>query len=138
LSRDPTAISVLLVTPPGATEEALRAALASIAGVELVGVAAGCLSAVNAIGRLAPSLVLISGQVPDKEIVALIEQLADEHQAARTVVLSSSPSLGQQSLAAGAFAVLATWEPVDRLRAVIQRGVMLPAAAEVSGHGICS
>jgi DNA-binding NarL/FixJ family response regulator len=130
--------SVLLVSPPGLVEEALRAAIASLAGVEIIAVVTGCLSASHALRRLAPNFVLISGQIPAEEIVTLIEQLGEDRQAARAIVLSSSQGLEQQFLAAGAFAVLAPWEPVDRLQAVIQRDGAIPGADEVYGHGIRS
>jgi AmiR/NasT family two-component response regulator len=127
VSRSSTAIAVLLVTPPGATEEALRAALTSMAGVEILGVVAGCLSAAQCVNRLAPDFVVISGQIPAEEIVTLIGQLADGRDAPRAVVLSSSHVLEQQFLAAGASAVLAPWEPVERLGALIHAAVSRPA-----------
>jgi DNA-binding NarL/FixJ family response regulator len=136
LSRQSTSRSVLLVSPPGLVEEALRAALASIAGVEIIGVVSGCLSAAHAMRRLAPNLLLISGQIPAEEIIALIEQLSEDQQSARAIVLSSSQGLEQQFLAAGAFAVLAPWEPVDRLQAVIQRDARMQTASDVFGHEI--
>jgi chemotaxis response regulator CheB len=136
LSRQSEILSALLVAPPGATEEALRAVLASIPKVEIIGVVAGCLSAAEAMRRLAPELVLLSGQIPTEEILTLIEQSAHERQAPRVVVLSSSHVLEQRFLAAGAFAVLTPWDPVDRLQVLIGSGAAIQARDEGNGHGL--
>ena len=136
MSRQSKTMSALLVTPPGATEEALRAVLTSIPKVEIVGVVASCLSAAEAMRKLAPDYVVISGQIPSEEIVTLIELFADERQGPRVLVLSTSQGLERQFLAAGAFAVLTPWDPVDRLQALIGLGSTIRAGNEAYGHGL--
>ena len=123
-------MTTLLVAPPGAITEALRATLQSIHQVDISDRVSGCLSAAQAIRSLAPDLVIISGQIPTEEILALIELSACERQAPRVLVLSASQALEQRFLAAGAFAVVAPWDSVDRLQAVIR-----DAALRTKAHG---
>ena len=110
LSNHFTAVSTLVVAPPGAIVDALRSALRSIPEVRVIDTVAGCLSAAQAMRALAPDLMIISGQIPAQEIVTLIEQSAHEGSASherrvpRVLVLSASAALDQRFLDAGAFA----------------------------------
>ena len=124
LSHHPTTLTTLLVTPPGATAEALRSVLRSIPEVEVIESVAGCLSAAQAIRSLTPALVVVSDQIPAEEILALIQQPMRERHALGIVVLSTSHAREQRFLDAGAFPVVTPWDSVGRLQVVIRDAAM--------------
>lgn len=132
MCRDRQTVSTLLVAPPGATEEALRAVLQSIPEIHIVRAVPGCLSAAQAIGGFAPDLVVFSGQIPSEEIVAFMGDPVRVSPVPRVVVLATSNGQAQRLLEAGAFAVLMPWDSAQRLRAVI-RGHL--SENRVSGQG---
>ena len=134
LSHHRTALTTLLVTPPGATAEALRTVLQSIPDVEIIESVTGCLSAAQAIRSLAPALVVVSGQIPAEEILALIEHPWRERQAPRILILATSHAFEQRFLDAGAFAVVTPWDSVTSLRAVIGRELARQAAGDATGR----
>jgi DNA-binding NarL/FixJ family response regulator len=114
----------LLVTPPGATAEALRSVLRSIPEVEVIESVAGCLSAAQAIRSLTPALVVVSDQIPAEEILALIQHPMRERHAPGIVVLSTSHAREQRFLDAGAYAVVTPWDSIERLQIVIHNAAM--------------
>ena len=131
MSHHPTTLTTLLVTPPGATAEALRSVLRSIPEVEVIESVAGCLSAAQAIRSLTPALVVVSDQIPAEEILALIQQPMRERHAPGIVVLSTSHAREQRFLDAGAFAVVTPWDSVGRLQVVIRDAAMHKAVDSV-------
>lgn len=128
LSHHPTTLTTLLVTPPGATAEALRSVLRSIPEVEVIESVAGCLSAAQAIRSLTPALVVISDQIPAEEIFALIQHPMRGDHAPGIVVLSTSHAREQRFLDAGADAVVTPWDAIERLQIVIHNAAMHKAA----------
>lgn len=115
----PKAVSTLLVAPPGAIEEVIRAVLHSIPEIEITGYVTGCLSAAHAMRTLAPDLVVISGQVPSEEIIALGRQAVDGRPAPRIVVLAASQAQEKRLAEAGGLTVVTAWDSVRRLRMAI-------------------
>jgi len=135
LSSHPKAVSTLLVAPPGAIEEVIRAVLQSIPEVEVTGYVTGCLSAAHAIRTLAPELVVISGQIPSEEIIALIRQPANERPAPRIVVLAASYAQSTRLLEAGAPAVVTQWDSVSQLQKAIAGGSAKGQRTDVTWPG---
>jgi DNA-binding NarL/FixJ family response regulator len=135
LSSHPEALSTLLVAPPGAIEEVIRAVLQSIPEVEVTGYVTGCLSAAHAMRTLAPDLVVISGQIPSEEIIALIRQPANERHAPRIVVLATSYAQLKRLLEAGASAVITPWDSVSQLQKAIAGGSAKGQRADVTWPG---
>jgi DNA-binding NarL/FixJ family response regulator len=140
LSRHSTAVSTLVVAPPGAIVDALHSALRSIPEVRVIDTVAGCLSAAQAMRALAPDLMIISGQIPAQEIVTLIEQSAHEgsgahgHRVPRVLVLSASQALDQRFVDVGAFAVVTPWDSVEQLRMVIRKATKHEAGVVIERH----
>lgn len=121
MSLQPKVIPTLLVAPDGAMKEALKAGLYSIPGVEIVDTVAGCLPAARLIPRLAPRLMVVSGQLPFEEIAALLVQTSDDgHCEMQIVVVAASPAQRRRLVEAGAATVVDAWGPIDALRGAVQ------------------
>jgi DNA-binding NarL/FixJ family response regulator len=123
----------LLVTPPGATAEALCTVLQSIPEVEIVESVTGRLSAVQAIRSLGPALIVVNGQLPTEEILALIEDTVRDGQAPPILIASASPAQEQCFLDAGAFAAVTPWDSVDRLSEAVESALSQQTAADADG-----
>jgi chemotaxis response regulator CheB len=116
LSEQAKVVSTLVVAPPGAIEEVIRAVLGSIPEIAITGYVTGCLAAVEAMQGSASDLVVISGQAPVEEIIALSRQAAAVRRAPRIVVVAASQAQATRLAAAGGLAVVTPWDSVRELR----------------------
>lgn len=115
MSEQAKVVSTLVVAPPGAIEEVIRAVLGSIPEIAITGYVTGCLAAVEAMQGSASDLVVISGQAPVEEIIALSRQAA-VRRAPRIVVVAASQAQATRLAAAGGLAVVTPWDSVRELR----------------------
>ena len=115
----PTALQsqlrTLVVSAPGIMGESLRAMLASFAQIEIVGSAAGCLSARNMARDLTPDLVVIDANLPEPEMLSLLHELKTGAPPPRSVIFINTTSQKRRALAAGANAALWRSDPSQLL-----------------------
>lgn len=95
--------------------ESLRAMLASFPRIEIVGSAAGCLSASNMARDLAPDLVVIDANLPEPEALTLLEELNNGSSSPHAVIFINTTNQKKRALAAGADAALWRSDPSQLL-----------------------
>ncbi len=108
-------LRTLVVSAPGIMGESLRAMLASFPRITIVGSAAGCLSARNMARDLAPDLVVIDANLPEPEVLTLLEELNNGPSSPRAVIFINTTSQKKRALAAGADAALWRSDPSQLL-----------------------
>ena len=95
--------------------ESLRAMLASFPRITIVGSAAGCLSARNMARDLTPDLVVIDANLPEPEVLTLLEELNSGSSPPRAVTFINTSSQKRRALAAGADTTLWRSDPAQLL-----------------------
>ncbi len=108
-------LRTLVVSAPGIMGESLRALLASVPHVEIVGSAAGCLSACKMARDLVVDLVVIDANLPEPEVLTLLEELNNGSSSPHAVIFINSFSQKKRALVAGADAALWRSEPSQLL-----------------------
>jgi DNA-binding NarL/FixJ family response regulator len=110
-------LSVVLVLETNVHQTSLRAMLDSTSLLKVVGVARGCLSALQFVQEVHPDFVLIAANLPEAEIVSFLKVVQDETPKTRVVVLRKIPWQRSHFLDAGASAVLSQDSSVSELLA---------------------
>ena len=97
----------LIAAPPGLIRRSLRAVLATLPNIDLIGEADGCLSAQQMSQALRPDIVLLAAGLPEKEVTMLLKGFQEAGQCKpRTIVFVITCSQRRKARAAGADAVL--------------------------------
>ena len=99
-------LATVIASAPGLTEQSLRTTLESLPAVQVVGTAAGCLSALQMVRERRAGLVVIDANIPFEEVQQFLLRL--EREGSGTVVLVLGATTGQvyRALGAGAHAAL--------------------------------
>jgi DNA-binding NarL/FixJ family response regulator len=71
-------VYAIIASRPGVMQASLRAALAGLAGVEVVGSAGDGLSTLNLVRERQPDLLVIDCNLLEDEVCALLRQVKDE------------------------------------------------------------
>ena len=95
-------LSTIIASTPGIMAQSLKAMMESVPLVQVVGVAAGCLSALQMVRDSRPDLVVIDANLPIEDVQVLLRQLKNEGLPTRSLVLAATHSQAQQTRAAGA------------------------------------
>lgn len=103
--RKPTH-SVVLVSERNVYQTTLRTMVDSTTMLQVVGVASGCLSALNLVQELKPNFVLIAATLPEAEVVTFLDSVRELDLSTRVVVLRNIPWARPQLITAGAAAVI--------------------------------
>jgi CheY-like chemotaxis protein len=115
----PAPLATVIASTPGIAEQSLRVMLEALPWVDIVGMAAGCLSALEMVREKRAELVVIDSNVPIEDVQALLRQLKQERLSARSLVLASTRDHVRRALAAGADFALRRDIPLWRLSAVV-------------------
>jgi DNA-binding NarL/FixJ family response regulator len=99
-------LTTVLASAPGIAEQSLRATLESLPSVQVVGTAAGCLSALQMVRDRQADLVVIDSNLPLEDVQMFLEQLKQEGLQTRSLVLATTNGQVRRALAAGADAAL--------------------------------
>ena len=99
-------LATILASVPGVAEQSLRATLESLPSVQVVGTATGCLSALQMVRERQADLVVIDSNLPLEEVQVFLQQLGQEEQRTRSLVLAATSGQVRRALAAGADAAL--------------------------------
>src|SRR4051812_15891913 len=110
-------LSVVLVLETNVHQSSLRAMLDSTSVLKVVGVARGCLSALQLVQEVHPDFVLIEANLPESEIITFLNAVQVEVPKTRVVVLRKIPWQRSHFLNAGASAVLSQDSSVSELLA---------------------
>ena len=117
-------MSTLIASAPGLTEQSLRTTLESFPSVQVVGTAAGCLSALQLVRETQAGLVVIDANIPFEEVQRFLRLLEHWGRETRSLVLVETTSQVYRALAAGADAALrrdASFMELDAAVAGLQR-----------------
>ena len=109
----------IIVSEPGLAEQSLRVALESLPAVQVVGSAAGCLSALQMVRDGQAGLVVIDANVPFEEVQELLRLVEQEGRGIRSLVLVATTSQVYRALAAGADAALRRDASIRELGAAV-------------------
>ena len=114
-------LSTVVVSVPGIAEQSLRATLESLPTVQVVGTAAGCLSALKMVRERQANLVVIDSNLPWDEVRFFVQYLKEARLGAGTLVLAATSVQMHQALAAGADAALRRDASTRQLGDVVAR-----------------
>ena len=114
-------LTAVLVATPGFAEQSLRAILESLPPLEVVGTAAGCLSALQILQDLQADLVVVDANLPPEDVRELLRQLRRKGLGTRSIVLAATTGQVRYALAAGADAALRRDASIGQLSAVVDR-----------------
>jgi DNA-binding NarL/FixJ family response regulator len=109
----------VIVSAPGVAEQSLRATLESLSSVQVIGTAAGCLSALQMVRDMQAELVAIDSNLPLEEVRVFLQQLKQEELRTHSLVLAATNGRVQRALAAGADAALRRDVSTGQLGAVV-------------------
>ena len=99
-------LSTIVASAPGPSGQLLAATLKSSPAVQVIGTAAGCLSALQMVRERQVDLVVLDANLPFAEVQAFLRQLEQEGRDTRCLVLAESASQVDRARAAGAGAAL--------------------------------
>ena len=116
-------VTAIIASRPGARHESLRAFLNSLPELEVVGSAAGSLSALNEVNEQRPDLLVIDNNQSEDEVAALIRQVKSDQPDIRCVVLTETSAQKGRALSAGADVALLRDTRPERLVAAIEQVV---------------
>jgi DNA-binding NarL/FixJ family response regulator len=109
----------VIASTPGVAELSLRATLESLPSVQVVGTAAGCLSALQMVRDRQADLVVIDSNLPLDDVREFLRQLGQEGLVTRSLVLATTSGQVRHALAAGADAALRRDVSIRQLSAVV-------------------
>jgi len=113
----------IIVSVPGTMQESLRAMLEAMPGIEVVGFAGGCLSAITLVQEKRPDIVVVDSNLSDDEVIAFLKDVKGEHPEIRLVVLTHTTRQQWRILENGADAALSRWSPAKEFtNAVLGNG----------------
>lgn len=99
---EPRYLSTIIASAPGIMAQSLRAMMESVPSVQVVGMAAGCLSALQMVRDSKADLVVIDANLPIEDVQAFLQQLKNEGLPTQSLVLSVTRAHARRALAAGA------------------------------------
>lgn len=111
-------VCTVVASRPGVMQASLRAALAGLAGVEVVGSAGDGLSTLNLVRERQPDLLVVDCNLLEDEVCALLRQVKEEQPHVRCLVLTRTRRQRDRAAAAGADAVLPDG-PIRELKAAV-------------------
>jgi DNA-binding NarL/FixJ family response regulator len=113
--------SILIVARPGRLRDALRALLATLPQLEIVGQADNGFSALKLVAERRPSLILLDTTLLDDEVKALVSQVKANWPQTRCLVLADNSRQQQVAKSAGADEVLLKGYPAANLLTNIEK-----------------
>jgi DNA-binding NarL/FixJ family response regulator len=114
-------VCTVVASRPGVMQASLRATLAGLAGVEVVGSAGDGLSALNLVRERPPDLLVVDCSLLEEETCALLRQVKAEWPRVRCLALTRTGRQRDRAAAAGADVVLPRDGPIRELRAAVTR-----------------
>ena len=122
-------LSTVIASAPGIAEQLLRTTLESLSSVQVVGTAAGCLSALQMVRETQAGLVVLDANVPFEEIQRFLRLLEQWGPETRSLVLAETTNQVYRALAAGADAAL-RWDASPQELGAALAGLQRPHAGD--------
>ena len=113
-------LSTIIASLPGIAGQSLRTTLESLPSVQVVGTAAGCLSALQKVLDTQADLIVIDANLPLEDVQVLLQQLKEEGLEIRSLVLAATSAQVRHALAAGADVSLRRDISIEQLGAVVE------------------
>lgn len=136
-------ISVMIVDDHGLVREGLRTVLQEEPDIDVVGEAGSAAEALALVADLAPDVVVLDIRLPDRDGVAIVDELRLAAPGTRVLLCSGSPdgSVLVDAAGSGANGFVAKEAPNDEIVEAVRRisvggGVMGPRSAGVMFRGI--
>ena len=98
----PLRLSTVVASAPGIMAQSLRATIESLPVTQILGMAAGCLSALQMVRDGNADLVVIDANLPFEDVQMFLQELKNEHLPTQSLVLVNNGSHARRALAAGA------------------------------------
>jgi DNA-binding NarL/FixJ family response regulator len=111
---------IIFVSEPGMMQEAMRAVLAALPDVSIVGLASGSLSALQLLPRCEADVVVIDQNIPVDEMLALVRSIRALHPPVACIALTSTRSQMRLALTEGAYAALPRSSPSQQISEAIR------------------
>jgi len=119
----------IIASAPGLAEQSLRTTLESLPSVQVVGTAAGCLTALQMVRDRQAGLVVLDANVPFGEIQRFLRLLEQWGPETRSLVLAETTNQVYRALATGADAAL-RWDASPQELGAALAGLQRPRAGD--------
>ena len=120
-SQPTTPLRTLVVSTPGIMGDSLWALLASFPQIEIVGTAAGCLTALNLAKTLSPDLIVIDADHAESEVRSLLQSLQACQSVPYSILFADTLSQKMRMGKTGADTVLLRSGPSKQLTETLKR-----------------
>lgn len=112
-------LATVLASVPGVAEQSLKATLESLASIQIIGTAAGCLSAMQMVRAGQADLVVIDSNLPFEDVRVFLQQLRQDGLATHALVLAATSGQVREALMLGANAALRRDASIRQLSAAV-------------------
>ena len=116
---EPMIMSTVIVSASDIMQASIRSIFGSLSSVQIIGSAAGCLSALQLVREKAPDLLVIDANLPGQEMKLLLQQIKQERLGTRSLVVTTTREQERRAFAAGADHVFPRYGSNDQLNAMI-------------------
>jgi DNA-binding NarL/FixJ family response regulator len=116
---EPMVMSTVIVSASSIMEASIRSVLGSLSSVQIIGAAAGCLSALQLVREEKPDMLVIDANLPSQEMQILLQQVKQEGLRTRSLVMTATREQERRAFAAGADQVFPRYGSNDQLNAMI-------------------
>ena len=117
----PMIMSTVIVSASAIMEASIRSIFGSLSAVQIIGSAAGCLSALQLVRELEPELLVIDSNLPGQDTKVLLQKIKQEGLGTRSIVLTGTREQERRAFAAGADSVFPRHGSNDQLNAMVAR-----------------
>lgn len=114
-------IRILIVAPSDRISDSLRVLLRARRNLVIVGQAADSTAGLRMIAERSPELVLLSTDLPEVEVLIMLQQLLRHWPLVRCCVLAQNAAEERQARQMGAYAVLQTGFAAEDLYQVVEK-----------------
>ena len=118
---EPVIMSTVIVSTSAIMEASLRSVFSLFSAVEIIGSAAGCLSALQLVREKKPDLLVIDSYLPGQEMKVLLQEVKQEGHGVLSLVVTTTRDQERRALAAGADIVFPRYGSNDQLNAMVAR-----------------
>ena len=116
---EPVIKSTVIVSASAIMEASIRSIFDSLSSVQIIGSAAGCLSALELVREKKPDILVIDANLPGQELKTLLQHIKQERLGTRSLVVTVTREQERHAFAAGADIVFPRYGSNDQLNAMI-------------------
>ena len=120
-TQSATPLRTIVVSTPGVMRESLWALLESFPQIEIIGSAAGCLTALNLTKTLSPDLIVIDANHAESEVQSLLQSLQSCQSVPYSILFANTSNQKIRMQKTGADTVLLRSGPSKQLTETLKR-----------------